>query len=135
MTKALLPGVELGFIVAIFFLVSVDDAPRTEAQAAPARAMDLRSDGPEPTKKAADMVAAAPVLAVDLDVRGAPRYRLDGQVVTRADLAVRLEGLGDAVRLEIAPNVPYAHFQPLLTALSDAGLTPLVPTDAPSGAP
>ena len=131
LTQALLPGVELGFIVATFFIVAAGElhearAPAPQEASVP---MDLTS---EDTSPAADPGPgehgpAAPVLTVAIDADGHPQYRLRGQAVSAANLPARL-GDTNQVLLKVASNTPYHLFRPVLVLLSEAEVTPLLPT-------
>lgn len=136
--RAMLPGVELGLVVAIFFIVIATQRPVTQAaqstKSTSAR-VDLEPEvsrtgqGSTPTDQAA--AEAAPALRVQATADGTPIYRLDGSALPLQALPAHLRGLKGYVRLEIDPQIRYAHVLPLLVMLGEARIAPLVAADAP----
>ena len=134
LTLALLPGVELGFIVATFFIVAAGEIHdvRTPTPQETTVRMDLEARDPNqaPDTLHGEHGPATPVLTVGIDADGNLQYRFQGQTVSAADLPARL-GDTDQVLLKVASNTPYHMFRPVLVLLSEAEVTPLLPTEGP----
>ena len=122
---------ELGWVVALVFVfISIAFAARVAAEAeaevkkahAQCQTHELK---PLPAEKAPNKAAAAaPVIAVSR-VNGALSLQLNGQPVALADLASRVNT--DSARLEIQPNVAWAHIHPLFNALGNSGIATELP--------
>lgn len=145
--KAMVPAVELGFMIGLVFMVWTTIQPpstaspkeRHEPQDHRARAVTMSkleeaavrrtraNEGGDPADG-----RVPPLLSMSLDEAGQVRLQLDGKPLSLAQLADRLGHLaGDRVALQIAPLVPYRVLHPLLVTLGKAGMSPVLPQTLP----
>ena len=131
--RAMLPGVELGLVVAIFFIVIATQRPMTEttqSTKSESARVDLEPEasnagkGSAATEQAAAEVA--PALQIRMGPRGIPVYRLEESDLPLEALPARLGALQGYVRLEVDPQIRYVHVLPLLVMLGEAHVAPLV---------
>lgn len=140
--RAMLPGMELGLVVAIFFIVLATQKPIPKEIGEPEAPDTARAE--QSVDVAADKASRAgpdgedpdepvdpsqiPELRVVRAATGGPRFLLDGRDVALGALPAELSGSSPKVALRVDPGLTYADFHPLLVLLGEAGVTPLVPT-------